>query len=159
MGSDNVNENANYKHLTNTHNTLLIGTQLLVLNEVSLGDFKSKQEGTNTLKNFVADDVYSCNFKNKPMVKLPNLTNIMITSNDERVVGAPQGGRRYFFCKIQKTEEEIIQKTDEGFFQRAWDFVDSDAGAAALLHYFKNEVEIKDPSIFFSSSAIDFIQV
>ena len=148
LGSDNVNENANYKHLTNTHNTLLIGTQLLVLNEVSLGDFKSKQEGTNTLKNFVADDVYSCNFKNKPMVKLPNLTNIMITSNDERVVGAPQGGRRYFFCKIQKTEEEIIQKTDEGFFQRAWDFVDSDAGAAALLHYFKNEVEIKDPSTF-----------
>jgi len=148
LGADNVNENANYKHLTNTHNTLLIGTQLLVLNEVSLGDFKSKQEGTNTLKNFVADDVYSCNFKNKPMVKLPNLTNIMITSNDERVVGAPQGGRRYFFCKIQKTEEEIIQKTDEGFFQRAWDFVDSDAGAAALLHYFKNEVEIKDPSIF-----------
>ena len=148
LGADNVNENANYKHLTNTHNTLLIGTQLLVLNEVSLGDFKSKQEGTNTLKNFVADDVYSCNFKNKPMVKLPNLTNIMITSNDERVVGAPQGGRRYFFCKIQKTEEEIIQKTDEGFFQRAWDFVDSDAGAAALLYYFKNEVEIKDPSIF-----------
>jgi phage/plasmid-associated DNA primase len=69
LGADNVNENANYKHLTNTHNTLLIGTQLLVLNEVSLGDFKSKQEGTNTLKNFVADDVYSCNFKNKPMVK------------------------------------------------------------------------------------------
>jgi hypothetical protein len=148
LGSDNVNENANYKHLTNTHNTLLIGTQLLVLNEVSLGDFKSKQEGTNTLKNFVADDVYSCNFKNKPMVKLPNLTNIMITSNDERVVGAPQGGRRYFFCNIQKTEQEIIEKTDEGFFERAWNFVDSDEGAAALLNYFKNEVEIKDPSIF-----------
>ena len=148
LGSDNVNENANYKHLTNTHNTLLIGTQLLVLNEVSLGDFKSKQEGTNTLKNFVADDVYSCNFKNKPMVKLPNLTNIMITSNDERVVGAPQGGRRYFFCNIQKTEQEIIQKTDEGFFEKAWNFVDSDEGAAALLNYFKNEVEIKDPSIF-----------
>jgi len=148
LGADNVNENANYKHLTNTHNTLLIGTQLLVLNEVSLGDFKSKQEGTNTLKNFVADDVYSCNFKNKPMVKLPNLTNIMITSNDERVVGAPQGGRRYFFCNIQKTEQEIIEKTDEGFFERAWNFVDSDEGAAALLNYFKNEVEIKDPSIF-----------
>ena len=106
LGSDNVNENANYKHLTNTHNTLLIGTQLLVLNEVSLGDFKSKQEGTNTLKNFVADDVYSCNFKNKPMVKLPNLTNIMITSNDERVVGAPQGGRRYFFVKYKKQKKK-----------------------------------------------------
>ena len=148
LGSDNVNENANYKHLTNTHNTLLIGTQLLVLNEVSLGDFKSKQEGTNTLKNFVADDVYSCNFKNKPMVKLPNLTNIMITSNDERVVGAPQGGRRYFFCNIQKTEQEIIQKTNEGFFEKAWNFVDSDAGASALLHYFTNEVKIEDPTIF-----------
>ena len=148
LGSDNVNENANYKHLTNTHNTLLIGTQVLVLNEVSLGDFKSKQEGTNTLKNFVADDVYSCNFKNKPMVKLPNLTNIVINSNDERVVGAPQGGRRYFFCNISKTEQEIIKKTDEGVFQKAWDFVDSDEGAAALIYYFKNEVKIKDPSIF-----------
>ena len=72
----------------------------------------------------------------------------MITSNDERVVGAPQGGRRYFFCNIQKTEQEIIQKTDEGLFEKAWDFVDSDEGAAALLNYFKNEVEIKDPSIF-----------
>ena len=87
----------------------------MVLNEVSLGDFKSKQEGTNTLKNFVGDDVYSCNFKNKPMVKLPNLTNFMLFSNDERVLGAPQGGRRYFFCNITKTEEEIIQKTNEGF--------------------------------------------
>jgi len=148
LGADNVNENANYKHLTNTHNTLLIGTQLLVLNEVSLGDFKSKQEGTNTLKNFVADDVYSCNFKNKPMVKLPNLTNILILSNDERVVGAPQGGRRYFFCNISRTEQEIIQKTDEGFFDKAWKFVDSDAGAAALLHHFENEVKIIDPTIF-----------
>ena len=57
LGEDNVNENANYKHLTNSHNTLLIGKQLIVLNEVSLGDFKStrKKEGTNTLKNFVAE--------------------------------------------------------------------------------------------------------
>ena len=53
----------NYKHLTNTHNTLLIGTAVIGANEVSLGDFKSKNEGTNTLKNFVADDFYSCNFK------------------------------------------------------------------------------------------------
>jgi len=148
LGSDNVNENANYKHLTNTHNTLLIGTQLLVLNEVSLGDFKSKQEGTNTLKNFVGDDVYSCNFKNKPMVKLPNLTNFMLFSNDERVLGAPQGGRRYFFCNIQKTEQEIIQKTNEGFYEKAFNFVETDDGAAALLNYFKNEVIIKDPTIF-----------
>ncbi|NQW07486.1 MAG: hypothetical protein HQ480_03195 [Candidatus Pelagibacter sp.] len=148
LGSDNVNENANYKHLTNTHNTLLIGTQLLVLNEVSLGDFKSKQEGTNTLKNFVADDIYSCNFKGKTMVKLANLTNFMLFSNDERVVGAPQGGRRYFFNNIQKSEKDIIHKTNEGFFEKAWNFVDSDEGASALLHYFKNEVKITDTTIF-----------
>ena len=148
LGADNVNENANYKHLTNTHNTLLIGAQLLVLNEVSLGDFKSKQEGTNTLKNFVADDIYSCNFKNKPMVKLPNLTNFMLFSNDERVVEAPRGGRRYCFNNISKTEKDIIQKTNEGFFDRAWKFVDSDEGASALLHYFDKEVKIPDPTIF-----------
>ena len=148
LGMDNVNENANYKHLTNTHNTLLIGTQVLVLNEVSLGDFKSKQEGTNTLKNFVADDIYSCNFKNKPMVKLPNLTNIIINSNDERVLGAPQGGRRYFFCNITRSEEEIIKKTNEGFFQKAWNFVDSDEGAAALIYYFNKDVTITDAAIF-----------
>ena len=120
----------------------------MVLNEVSLGDFKSKQEGTNTLKNFVGDDVYSCNFKNKPMVKLPNLTNFMLFSNDERVLGAPQGGRRYFFCNIKKTETDIIQKSNEGFYEKAWNFIDSDVGASALLHYFKNEVKIGDPTIF-----------
>ena len=148
LGFENVNENANYKHLTNTHNTLLVGTQVLVLNEVSLGDFKSKTEGTNTLKNFVADDYYSCNFKNKPMVKLPNLTNFILLSNDPRVIGANQGVRRYFFCNIIKTEEEIIQKTDEGFFKKAWDYVDSDKGASALIHYFKKEVNIPNPEMF-----------
>jgi hypothetical protein len=148
LGMDNVNENANYKHLTNTHNTLLIGTQVLVLNEVSLGDFKSKQEGTNTLKNFVADDIYSCNFKNKPMVKLPNLTNIMLFSNDEQVLGVKQGTRRYFFCNISRSEKEIISKTDEGFYKKAWDFVDGDEGAAALIYYFNKEVKITKPEMF-----------
>ena len=148
LGIENVNENANYKHLTNTHNTLLVRTQVIVLNEVSLGDFKSKAEGTNTLKNFVADDYYSCNFKNKPMVKLPNLTCFLLCSNDVRVINANQGIRRYFFCNIDKTEEEIIQKTDEGFFKRSWDFVDSDEGARALIHYFKREVNIPNPDIF-----------
>ena len=148
LGMDNVNENANYKHLTNTHNTLLVGTQVLVLNEVSLGDFKSKNEGTNTLKNFVADDFYSCNFKNKPMVKLANLTNIMLFSNDITVLGVSNGARRYFFCNITRSEEEIIKKTDEGFFKKAWDFADSDDGASALIYYFKNEVKIPDLSIF-----------
>ena len=148
LGFENVNENANYKHLTNTHNTLLVGTQVLVLNEVSLGDFKSKTEGTNTLKNFVADDYYTCNFKNKPMVKLPNLTNFILFSNDPRVLGVSQGVRRYFFCDIDKTEEEIIKKTNEGFFNKAWDFVDSEEGARALIHYFKKEVNIPNPEIF-----------
>lgn len=148
LGYENVNENANYKHLTNTHNTLLVGTQVIVLNEVSLGDFKSKSEGTNALKNFVADDFYSCNFKNKPMIKLPNFTNFMLFSNDERVLGVNNGARRYYFCNIKKTEDEIIQKTDEGFFDKAWKYVDSDEGAAALLHYFKDEVKIADNTIF-----------
>ena len=148
LGYENVNENANYKHLTNTHNTLLIGTQVLVLNEVSLGDFKSKNEGTNTLKNFVADSFYTCNFKGKPMIKLPNLTNFMLFSNDPRVLGINDGARRYHFSNIKKTEQEIIQKTNEGFFDTAWNFVDSDEGAAALMHYFKYEVKIDDLTIF-----------
>ena len=148
LGTDNVNENANYKHMTNTHNTLLIGKQVVVLNEVSLGDFKSKAEGTNTLKNFVADDFYTCNFKGRPMVILPNLTNIMLFSQDPRVIQANKGVRRYYFCNINKLEEEIIKKTNEGFFQRAWDFADSDEGASALMYYFKKEVVIPDPSIF-----------
>ena len=147
LGSDNVNENANYKHLTNTHNTLLIGTQVLVLNEVSLGDFKGKAEGTNTLKNFIGDDVYTCNFKGKPMVKLPNLTNMIVYSNDVRVVSANQGVRRYFFCNLDKTEEEIMEKDTKGLFKKLWDFVDSDLGASALLHHF-NRVAIPNPEIF-----------
>ena len=82
------------------------------------------------------------------MVKLPNLSNIMLFSNDERVVGVSQGARRYFFCNITKTEEEIIKKTDEGFYKKAWNFVDSDEGASALIYYFKKEVEITKPEMF-----------
>jgi len=148
LGMDNVNENANYKHLTNTHNTLLVGTQVLVLNEVSLGDFKSKNEGTNTLKNYVADDYYSCNFKNKPMVKLANLTNIILLSNDITVLGVSNGARRYFFCNITRTEKEIIKITDEGFFKEAWNFADSDEGASALIYYFNKTVKITKPEMF-----------
>jgi len=148
LGIDNVNENANYKHLTNTHNTLLVGTQVLVLNEVSLGDFKSKNEGTNTLKNFVADDYYSCNFKNKPMVKLANLTNFMLFSNDITVLGVANGARRYFFCNITRSEKEIIKITNEDFFKKAWNFVDSDEGASALIYYFNKVVKITKPEMF-----------
>ena len=72
----------------------------------------------------------------------------MLFSNDPRVLQINDGARRYFFCNINKTEEEIIQKTNEGFFDKAWNFVDSDEGAAALVHYFKNEVVIDDPTIF-----------
>ena len=148
LGAENVIENANYKHLINTHSTLLVGTQVLVLNEVSLGDFKSKNEGTNALKNFVADDVYTCNFKGKTMVILANLTNIILFSNDITVLGVKNGSRRYFFLNINKLEEDIIKKTDEGFFKKAWDFIDSDAGASALIHHFANVVKIEDKSIF-----------
>ena len=51
----------------------------------------------------------------------------------------------YFFCNIIKTEGEIVKKTNEGFFKRAWDFVDSDEGAAALIYYFHREVKIPAP--------------
>ena len=148
LGAENVIENANYKHLINTHSTLLVGTQVLVLNEVSLGDFKSKNEGTNALKNFVADDVYTCNFKGKTMVILANLTNIILFSNDITVLGVKDGTRRYFYCNITRSESEIIQKSNSGFFDKAWSFIDSDEGAAALLNHFKNVVKIDDLSIF-----------
>lgn len=147
-GFHNVNENANFKHLINSHNTLLVGTEVIVLNEISLGDYKSKAEGTNSLKNFVADDTYSCNFKNKPMVVLPNTTNFLLFSNDVRVLGVNNGQRRYFFNNIKITEQEIIKISNEGFFDKAWQFVDSDEGASNLLHYFKNEVVIDDLEIF-----------
>jgi hypothetical protein len=147
-GHYNVNENANFKHLINNHNTLLVGKEVIVLNEISLGDFKSKAEGSNSLKNFIADDFYTCNFKNKPMVVLPNLTNFILFSNDPRVIAANAGGRRYHFSRINISEDEIIEITDSGFFDRAWNFVESDEGAASLLHYFKHEVKIEDPQMF-----------
>lgn len=81
------------------------------------------------------------------MVKLPNLTNFMLYSNDERVLQLNDGSRRYFFCNIKKTEEEIIQKTDEGIYDKAFEFADSDEGASALIYYFKN-VDITDPKMF-----------
>ena len=92
--------------------------------------------------------------KTKPMIKLPNLTNFMLFSNDERVLSINDGARRYYFCNIAKTEEDIINKSDSGEFQRLWDFADSDEGAAALINYFKNEVKIEDPTIFFKRAPI-----
>ena len=88
------------------------------------------------------------------MIKLPNLTNFMLFSNDERVLSINDGARRYYFCNIAKTEEDIINKSDSGEFQRLWDFADSDEGAAALINYFKNEVKIEDPTIFFKRAPI-----
>ncbi len=147
LGPSNVNENANYKHLINSHNTLLIGKQVVVINELSMGDFKSKMEGTNSLKNFIADDYYTCNFKGKPMVILPNKTAFMLFSNDPRSVKAEDGGRRYYFINITISEREITKITDEGFFDKAWSYVDSEKGKSALLHHFQN-IKIDDPSLF-----------
>ena len=153
LGASNVNENANFKHLTNNHNTLLIGKQVVVINELSLGDFKSKMEGTNSLKNFIGDDHYTCNFKGKPMVILPNKTAFMLFSNDPRVFKADNGGRRYYFINIKISEQQITNITNEGYFDRAWEYVDSDKGKSALLYHFRN-IKIEDPSIFFKRAPI-----
>tara|TARA_R100000329_G_scaffold44956_1_gene42013 strand:+ start:1963 stop:4383 length:2421 start_codon:yes stop_codon:yes gene_type:complete len=160
LGASNVNENANYKHLTNNHNTLLIGKQVVVLNELSLGDFKGKMEGTNTLKNFIGDDHYTCNFKGKPMVTLPNKTAFMLFSNDPRVFKADNGGRRYYFINITISEQQITDITNEGYFDRAWQYVDSERGKSALLYHFKN-IKIEDPSIFLKRAPItdDLLQL
>ena len=53
-----------------------------------------------------------------------------------------------FFVISIRQKRKLFKKSNEGFFDKAWNFVDSDEGAAALVHYFKNEVVIDDPTIF-----------
>ena len=53
-----------------------------------------------------------------------------------------------------KTEQEIIQKTDVDFFKKAWNFVEDNEGAVALIHYFKKEVKIPKPEMFKAGAAI-----
>jgi hypothetical protein len=63
------------------------------------------------------------------------------------VVKVDNGGRRYYFINVKISEGDLIKISDSGFFEKAWNYVDSDRGKEALLHYFKN-VKIDDPNIF-----------
>jgi hypothetical protein len=87
------------------------------------------------------------------MVILPNKTAFMLFSNDPRVFKADNGGRRYYFINIKISEQQITDITNEGYFDRAWEYVDSDKGKSALLYHFRN-IKIEDPSIFFKRAPI-----
>ena len=150
LGKHNVKENVSVDQLTSKHSTIIEGTQLVCLNELSLTGYqKDKTEIGNKLKALFTDRSHIIDRKNKPIVEIPNLCNFFVASNDERCLKLGTSSRRYYIKKIKRTPEEVEEMLeDKGYKNKILDAIE-DPGQ--VLHFFKN-VEIKDKKIFHRSA-------
>ena len=149
LGRHNVYENCSVAQLVSKHSTILEGTQCLCLNELSLsGNTRDKVEINNQLKNIFSDREVIIDRKNKPICKIPNLTNVIVFSNDSRCVKLNNETRRYYLSNIKHNRLEIHKRIEPLAFKIV-DIADNRPGA--FLNYFK-KVKIENEKMFYASA-------
>ena len=150
LGKHNVKENVSVDQLTSKHSTIIEGTQLVCLNELSLTGYqKDKTEIGNKLKALFTDRSHIIDRKNKPIVEIPNLCNFFVASNDDRCLKLGNSSRRYYIKKIKRTQEEVEEKLeDKGYKNNILDAIEN---PGQVLYFFKN-IEITDKKIFHRSA-------
>ena len=151
LGDKNVKINVSFETLIDKHSTILEGKQVIVLNEVvMLGTGSERKMLANKLKPYISDPTLIVNPKNKPMIEIPNLCNIMVYSNEENALHLTKDSRRYFIVNIKRTEKEILQKLEKEGIKK--EILKAIQTPGPLKNYFENVVTIKDKEIFFSSA-------
>jgi hypothetical protein len=155
LGYENVLTNVSVEQLVEKHSTIIEGSQLICLNELSFTGYKAdKKEVTNRLKSIFTDPFLVINPKNKQNYETPNLCNFMVSSNDDRCLHLERDGRRYFIINIKHSKEEIVEKLNNSGVADL--IVQTSKGGETLsylLNYFEN-IEVENLSEFIRRAPI-----
>jgi len=155
LGHENVLPNVSVEQLVEKHSTIIEGSQLICLNELSFTGYKAdKKEVTNRLKSIFTDPFIVINPKNKQNYETPNLCNFIVSSNDERCLHLERDGRRYFIINIKHSKEEIIEKlNNSGVADLIIKATKGGEMLSYLLNYFES-IEVKNLSEFIRRAPI-----
>ena len=161
LGHHNCNTQLEYSQMVNQFSNILMGLQFGIINELDLSSKKNIKQLTNALKKFITDRVLTIELKGRPQIKIPFFCNFMIFSNEEDCLFLTKFARRYLFCKVKRTQDEINEKLDAGVKDKiidALEFGNTEIGH--LLHHFQN-VKIEDPKAFMRNApkTDDFYEV
>ena len=146
LGYEYVNENVGWEDMTDKHSVAVVDQLLIVLNEVVLtGEHNKKMEVSSGLKGFWADDFCNINDKNKRPYKYLNVCNGFMFSNNKQCLHLDTSSRRYLVIHIDKTNKWLEEFTEDGNFERLYDFIQDDDNIRAIKHYLIHEVKIENP--------------
>jgi hypothetical protein len=145
LGESNVLTNVTFDRLVSDHSTLLMGKQLIFINELMItGQRLEGKELANKLKPYFTDPVIIINPKFKQEIKTPNFCNLILLTNDDKPIYIDKDDRRICAIKVYKTKEEIVKKLEE--FKPH--LLRHKNDPSAIKHYLMNEIELPDNEFF-----------
>ena len=110
-------------------------TQFVVGDEITGID---SRRITDKLKDMITSNFVLVNEKHVSEYEIANWVNYYFTTNNADAFYIPADDRRYFIVGVTE------QKIDNDFVDKLVTWFKSEEGKAALLHYFLNEVDLKD---------------
>ena len=137
VGRHNVTQIAG-EALASDFNAWLLNTKLLVVQEVRFADHKERGKVHEVLKGYLAapPDELSVNQKNISPVSIPNLLNVVMTTNWRDALRLTPDSRRYFCvwsdAQAPTTRVEVTAAAE--FFDAYWTWLDQ-GGAAAVAAF------------------------
>ncbi len=107
LGRHVVTETFGLERITGKFNDPLAGKKLIVVNETSSAS-KSSFHTWNAMKNFLTDEMFEIESKNKNPINLKNLTNWIIFSNHPDALKLDASDRRYLCLEVSASRQNDI---------------------------------------------------
>jgi putative DNA primase/helicase len=136
-GSTNFYRLSN-KGLGSSFNGYASKRQFVVTNEVFLPDYRDRRDAMGMLKDIITRETVTINEKFQPEVEYIDCCNYYFTSNHADALALEPNDRRFFV--IEGPNERLSKST----YVAMDEWVRSAGGAAQILHYLQNNVDVKD---------------
>ena len=152
FGHRNVKIDVKFKHITNTHSTIVEGAQLIFINELVLRNNTGDQkELSEEFKSLITEPNLIINPKNKPQIEIPNLCNFFVLSNSEKPLYISEEDRRAFVVNIRHTKEEVKELLENQGYKNI--ILNHIKDPSAFKWHLLNEIEY-DREMFFEDAPI-----
>ena len=152
FGHRNVKIDVKFKHITNTHSTIVEGAQLIFINELVLSNSTGDQkELSEEFKSLITEPNLIINPKNKPQIEIPNLCNFFVFSNSTKPLYISEEDRRAFVVNIKHTKEEAKELLENQGYKNI--ILKHIKDPSAFKWHLLNEIEY-DREMFFEEAPI-----
>lgn len=123
------------------YNDWVINRQLIIGEETTERNKSDSRRITDAFKPYITDDEdIPVKMKYKARYTIDNFANFVFTSNRPVVFNLEQDDRRNFVWNPNVP----VHADGVKFYQPMWDWINTDEGVEALLHYFLFEVDLSD---------------